>query len=286
MNQRPDEAGSGQCPCEDTALFQILQRRNCAERERVIDLEWEDTQCKATEPYHAAEQDDAGKPYAADIGHGENVFVRRIFEKETGKGLICRYHEAETPAKTFGLSWWSVQGIAYDEVMRQTVEALRAEQKMAFHALEMLESPEASREKAVRMERISSQARILFDEMKEIEAPDLERYQKMERGEIQEAEYRQKRAQMQQQIQEKDPAFSNLLEQMKELNKAFDRRNPWIRRYSSLEIPETLTKEQVRKWISRLTVKDMAKVEVEIPEEYEWWKDQLPAAWMEAEAWN
>ncbi|MCD8022719.1 MAG: hypothetical protein LUF30_07040 [Lachnospiraceae bacterium] len=212
----------------------------------------------------------------------ENVFVRRIFDKDTGKSLIFRYHEGEDPEQTFGLNWWSTSSIPYDEVMRQeAVTALRTEQRNAIHAQQLLESGDGAREKAERLEVLGEQARRLFKELQEIEEPDLEWYQRKEQGEISETEYREKRSGIDDDFSRREPAFSEVMEQAMQLNKVFDRRNPWIRLYTGIEIPEVLTKEQARKWVGRLTVKDMTTVELSVPKEYAFWKEQLPESWME-----
>ena len=47
-----------------------------------------------------------------------------------------------------------------------------------------------------------------------------------------------------------------------------------------INIPDTLRKEHIRKWVDRVLIENTEKVEVILPKKYTDWRDMLPAVWI------
>ena len=78
----------------------------------------------------------------------------------------------------------------------------------------------------------------------------------------------------------KEKVFAELMEQVDTLEKVFSKHNPWVELYSSINIPDTLRKEHIRKWVDRVLIENTEKVEVVLPKKYTDWRDVLPAVWI------
>lgn len=206
----------------------------------------------------------------------DNIFVKQIFDKATGAALVCRIHQTADPYQTFGLESWQKKTIPYDDVMGQTVECLRSEQRKAICAKEWISSDVGQEEKRRRRDIFAAKAKGLFEKMAELEKVHLHYYCNSGSDE----DYARHRERINAELMEKERLFKELMAQVNELDLAFSHRNPWIVFYESLNIPDRLTKEQVRKWIHKVLIRDMSWVEVVLPEKYTRWRDMLPLqAW-------
>lgn len=212
----------------------------------------------------------------------DNAFIKQIFDKKTDRPLMCRLHREEPPYQTFCIGFWDKARISYDYVMGQAVEALRREQKKAVRAMEAVQGEEAGAVLSARKDILAQQAKKLFGEMTEIEKPYIPAYRRMEADEISESEHKALRQEITDRLAEKETAFAAIMDEVEMLETAFSKRNPWIKFYAGIEIPDVLVKAQIRKWIDRVTVEDMERVEVIFPAEYMRWREMLPSEWIDA----
>lgn len=209
----------------------------------------------------------------------DNAFVKQIFDKTTGKPLMCRLHQDDTSYQTFSNGWWDKERISYDVVMEQAVAALRRERDQASHVLKRLDAGDGEAEKEQRKQPLAERMRQLSQQVAQLSRQQLSLSRMWEKGELSEEDYEAHRAEVSAQLAEKESHISELMERADKLETAFSSRNPWIQLYANLDVPERLGKAQVRKWIDRVLICNMETVEIVFPEAYIYWKKQLPKEW-------
>lgn len=212
-----------------------------------------------------------------------NDFSKQIFDKKTGAGMICRLHKGDNPYQTFSTDFWNKKRIAYEYVMEETVSVLRREQKKVALAKELITSENGQRELSKRKEVYAVRARELFAEMNEIAKIHLDYYSRKEHGELSEEEYQAYREAAWTELEIRETEFKEIMEAVGRLETAYSNKNPWLVLYGGIKIPETLTKAEIRKWIDRVLIEDIEKVEVILPPKYTEWRDMLPDEWWEGE---
>jgi DNA invertase Pin-like site-specific DNA recombinase len=211
----------------------------------------------------------------------ENAFVKQIFDKATGKALHCKVSLDRSEHQTFSYHHFCTERMEYDDVMIATVEALRSEQKQALRAASWMESEACQAEKAKIKSVLSDEAKVLFAEETKVEDEHIPLYCRREAGEIETSEYELQKADIFTRLQAVEEKFEALMEEVEAVELAFSKRNPWVQLYGKIEIPDELEKAQVRKWIDRVVVENLEKIEVVFPEKYVQWKKRLPAEWLE-----
>lgn len=211
----------------------------------------------------------------------ENAFVKQIFDKTTGKALQCKVSLDRGEHQTFSYHHFCTERMEYDDVMIAAVEALRSEQKQALMAASWVESEACQAEKEKIRAVLSDKAKVLFDEVTKVEQEHIPLRRKWESGEIETSEYELQKADIFTRMQAVEERFAALMEEVEAVELAFGKRNPWVLFYKGIEIPDELEKAQVRKWIDRVVVEDLEKIEVIFPEKYVQWKKRLPAGWLE-----
>jgi hypothetical protein len=157
------------------------------------------------------------------------------------------------------------------------------EQRKIELAKEWIASDLGQYEKQRRKAEFAKQARVLFEEMAELEKVHLHYYCMSVSGDITEDEYLQYREQINAELTQKEALFQSLMKQVDELETAFSSRNPWMMFYGNIKVPDKMKKEEIRKWIDKVLIENVEKVEVVLPTKYIRWRDMLPIQEMEAE---
>lgn len=210
----------------------------------------------------------------------DNAFIKQIFDKASGATMLCKLHKVDEPYQTFSLGFWDSKHIQYDTVMFEVVAFLREEQRKAKQALQYILSDMGKAEIERQRELIADKARTLFNEMAELAEERMNVYCQMVSEDISEAEFESSNNILWSQLCIKEKVFAELMEQVDTLEKMFSKHNPWVELYSSINIPDTLRKEHIRKWVDRVLIENTEKVEVVLPKKYTDWRDVLPAVWI------
>lgn len=211
----------------------------------------------------------------------DNAFIKQIFDKASGATMLCKLHKGNEPYQTFSLGFWDSKHIQYDTVMFEVVAFLREEQRKAKTVLRYILSDVGISEMKRQRELIADKARTVFNEMAELAEERMNVYYQMVNEGISEAEFESSNNIIWSQLCVKEKVFAELMEQVDTLEKIFSKHNPWVELYSSIDIPDTLKKEHVRKWIDRVLIEDTEKVEIILPKKYTEWREMLPAVWVE-----
>ena len=115
--------------------------------------------------------------------------------------------------------------------------------------------------------------------MAELQKTNLIYYTMRECGNLSDEVYEKYREQIWAELMEKDTVFQSIMDSVEELEIAFSKRNPWIVYYGDIKISDKLEKSEVRKWIDRVIVENLEKVEVVLPSKYTVWWELLPGEW-------
>jgi DNA invertase Pin-like site-specific DNA recombinase len=205
-----------------------------------------------------------------------NAFMKQIFDKTTGKPLHCHLFLEPEEYMTFNIHHDAAERIGYDIVMQTVVGAIKAEREKAKLALEWIETEDGIKEKENQREEFAERAKELFMELSLIEQEHIPLYCQKENGVISDMEYQFHKKEILERLSEKETEFAALMEEVEKLELAFSKRNPWIQLYNDLNVPDTLTKPQIRKWIDKVLVENLETVEVIFPNKYTQWRDRLP----------
>lgn len=196
-----------------------------------------------------------------------NPFAERITDRDTGHRIASSVL-VSSGERIFRLRYPEPADISYEkryircsEVMEAVTDALKAEKKKASCAREMLR---AGRGNAARQERCCpclERLREIFYQMAEIESRNVPAYLRWQAGEISEDMYREQYGENVREIEKLEILFREQMEKLDGIDLAFSEKNPWIRLYADIEIPEELTRAQARKWLERVEVARFEAVE-------------------------
>ena len=215
------------------------------------------------------------------VQKSENAFIKQIFDKTSGRSLMCKLHRVDEPYQTFSLEFWSKKKIHYDKVMEEVVSFLRKEQYATARALQWIMSDDGFRAKEERRAFLARRAKGLFDELVILEEQHLLDYCNKENGYMTTEEYSHREKISTEKRSKNERAFQEIMEQLDELELLFSKRNPWIVFYGNLKISDKLTKNEIRKWLDKVFVENFETVEVVLLEKYTAWRDKLPNDWRE-----
>lgn len=193
----------------------------------------------------------------------DNAFIKQIFDKQSGKSLICRRYTDHGIYQMFHRDWnQTSEGIRYDFVMEEVSRAVCRETEQASWILSELETGGLEKEKNRQIKMLAAQAEELFAELDDHLRRRLAIYQNGQAGKCLGQEEMETLKKMDERIFALNQQCDSLMERVQNTQIAFSRNNPWIRLYHGAVVPEKLTKEEIRKWIDRIQIENLCKVEV------------------------
>lgn len=221
-----------------------------------------------------------GRRIPENVLRSENAFVKQIFDKETGKSLICRRYTEDGGHQMFHKNWFALsEGIHYETVVNEAFAAIMAEKALAEQIAAILSSDKGKRERERQLGCMAEEAEQLFWQMAEYERRRLSAYSRFRDCDIPETELQIEMGNADGMLAVLGGQFENLMRRVKTVKQAFSMKNPWIVLYKSAALGNTLSKKEVRKWISRVLVEDFRTVEIEMLKQE--WKEFFPCEWLE-----
>lgn len=191
----------------------------------------------------------------------DNAFSNRIFDSKTGKRLLFM-EVPETKQKVF-IAWKPLcymtiadraHNLPYYELENIVMERLRAEKALAEKVKTRMTDCDAEVERNLNVLR--NKASHLFWGMETM----------VRNGQTESLT---------------DEAFTQVMKEEHLIRMAFTPQNPWVEKFSGLELGEHLTAEQVKSTVAQIRVTDLKDVEITLQESE--WKQMLPKEWMEGE---
>jgi hypothetical protein len=207
-----------------------------------------------------------------------NPLVKRIVDKETNHSLLV-YEQIASKEKIFRFRYpapkvdYEKLYIPFEEVMENVKRLLSQEMAKAEVARLQIESGNAAAEKERRKKPYQEQTMALFEKMADVEKELLV----CSREDT--AESAKRRETLLEKQKEYDTELQQNIDAMKELEKLFSLKNPWLQLFQSGQDYERLTGDIVKKYVALIQVYRFQTVEM-VPNQQSW-RDGLPQEWFE-----
>ena len=214
-----------------------------------------------------------------------NLLFKKIYDKESGKGLLCRTSEDESrQVYSFDKGYKCFSGkapfIESEKIFREILSALEKEKMQAAHIDRVLDlNPEKVKQC---MDAGLLQYRKRANEIvAHLMAKDDERiavYREYEQGSISLEQVEEYEHQYQVAIQKQEAAFKKVMLAVNDIEKAFSHGNPWLMKFRAISIPEKLERTHLKEWLDHVWIVDFEQVEVILQESE--WKGFFPEEWL------
>ena len=214
-----------------------------------------------------------------------NLLFKKIYDKESGKGLLCRTSEDESQQiYSFDKGYRCFSGkapfIESEKIFREILSALEKEKMQAARIDRVLDlNPEKVKQC---MDAGLLQYRKRANEIvAHLMAKDDERtavYRKYEQGLISLEQVEEYEHQYQVAVQKQEAAFKKVMLAVNDIEKAFSHGNPWLMKFRAISIPETLERAHLKEWLDHVWIVDFEQVEVILQESE--WKRFFPEEWL------
>lgn len=214
-----------------------------------------------------------------------NLLFKKIYDKESGKGLLCRTSEDESQQiYSFDKGYRCFSGkapfIESEKIFREILLALEKEKMQAAHIDRVLDlNPEKVKQC---MDAGLLQYRKRANEIvAHLMAKDDERtavYRQYEQGSILLEQVEEYEHQYQVAVQKQEAAFKKVMLAVNDIEKAFSHGNPWLMKFRAISIPEKLERTHLKEWLDHVWIVDFEQVEVILQESE--WKRFFPEEWL------
>lgn len=214
-----------------------------------------------------------------------NLLFKKIYDKKSGKRLLCRTSEDESQqVYSFDKGYRCFSGkapfIESEKIFREILSALEKEKMQAVHIDRVLDSnPEKVKQC---MDAGLLQYRKKANEIvTHLMAKDDERtavYREYEQGSISLEQVEEYEHQYQMAVQKQETAFKKVMLAVNDIEKAFSHGNPWLMKFRAISIPEKLERTHLKEWLDHVWIVDFEQVEVILQESK--WKGFFPEEWL------
>ena len=214
-----------------------------------------------------------------------NLLFKKIYDKKSGKRLLCRTSEDESQQiYSFDKGYRCFSGkapfIESEKIFREILSALEKEKMQAAHIDRVLDlNPEKVKQC---MDAGLLQYRKKANEIvAHLMAKDDERtavYREYEQGSISLEQVEEYEHQYQVAVQKQEAAFKKVMLAVNDIEKAFGHGNPWLMKFRAILIPNKLERVHIKKWIDSVWVEEFEQVEVILKESQ--WKRFFPEEWL------
>ena len=214
-----------------------------------------------------------------------NLLFKKIYDKKSGKRLLCRTSEDESQqVYSFDKGYRCFSGkapfIESEKIFREILSALEKEKMQAAHIDRVLDlNPEKVKQC---MDAGLLQYRKKANEIvAHLMAKDDERtavYREYEQGSISLEQVEEYEHQYQVAVQKQEAAFKKVMLAVNDIEKAFGHGNPWLMKFRAILIPNKLERVHIKKWIDSVWVEEFEQVEVILKESQ--WKRFFPEEWL------
>lgn len=212
------------------------------------------------------------------------LFVKKIFDAETGRKISQRnFKTGETvflfASGTNQLPRDKSTYISFETVIAEVRKVIQREMELAEQIKKKLSAREAESEKYKWLKQYSQRAWTIFEEMEQVEKERIPLYQNYQTGKINEEEYLERKEEIRDQLSMYDGDFSELMEEVSVIEKAYSNKNEWLETFKKENLPKELQPEHINKWIEKVLIRDFKEVQVCLSKQE--WKKYFPAEWME-----
>ena len=217
---------------------------------------------------------------------GINILNKRIYDKETGKALMCMKSPVEPNDRVYTLKkrirYLSKEEqkktIPYSVVMDAVKKALRYETALVDQIDKILQTEEPQIYLEQELQGFRKSAQELLEQMNAVYEERMKLHRLHGAGQLSAEELAEKDDACQVKLMQIEQQFTLIMAQVEERRTAFSRINPWLALYRKIVVPDKLERRHIMQWVDRVAVVDFQKVEVGLREQD--WKNKLPQEWL------
>ena len=214
-----------------------------------------------------------------------NLLIKKIYDRASGEGLLCRTSEDETmQVYSFDKGYRCFSGktpcIESTVIFEAIRSALKTESVQAGYIRELLETnkDEVERCRNEVLLPCREQARTLVDAMSAKDAERAAFYRKYESCEIGQEQLEEFEVEYQAAIEELEAKFKEVMLEVSVIEKAFGYANPWLLKFKDCTVPEMVERTHIKEYVDRVWIEDFENVDV-VLQEIEW-KRFFPKEWL------
>ena len=191
---------------------------------------------------------------------------RIVFIDPNRKFKFRVYKRGKSAYKAFSLENRSLE-VDMDDILDNVRKTVIAEQKLCRNVLSRLDDLSAMRYWEDLVERdFKCKAREIYERCVDIQKDNIPLYIKLRQGEITEDEYLKYHSHMIAELEPLDDQLNGIIAEMKKRKRLFRKDNPWLLRFTSQVIPECLTPNDIKRYVSSITVLDDGSIFVNLLE--------------------
>ena len=189
---------------------------------------------------------------------------RLVFIDPNRKFKFRIYKRDKSTYKAFSLENRSLE-VEMNTILAEVRNAVIAEQKLCWNVLSRLDDLSAMRYWETLVERdFKCKAREIYERCVDIQKDNIPLYIKLSNGEITEEEYLKYHSHMIAELEPLDDQLNEIIAVMKKRKRLFSKDNPWILRFTAHVVPESLTPDDIKRYVSSITVRDDGSVYVNL----------------------
>ena len=217
---------------------------------------------------------------------GVNILNKRIYDKKTGKALMCMKSPIDPNDRVYTLKknirYLSKEeqkkSIPYGVVMGAVKEALRNEAALVDQIDEILQTEQSQDYLEQQLQDYRKSALKLVEQLNTVYEERMNLHRMYEDGRINAEELEQKEDTCQVKLMRIEQQFALIMAQVEDQKAAFSRINPWLALYRQIEVPDELERSHIMQWVDRVAVVDAQTIEVGLKQQE--WKYKLPQEWL------
>lgn len=212
-----------------------------------------------------------------------NPFVKLIVDKETNHTLNV-YEQISSKEKIFRFRYPAPRVTGYeklyiscDEVTGEVMQLLALEKKKAQIVKTLIENGSAEVEKEKRKRENREKAVLILEQMASIEQKLMENSRVYEANGMSHQNYEEMRNCLLAKQKAYDAELQQNIDAIKELEKVFSLKNPWLQLFQSYSEEEPITAVLAKKYLDSVLVYRFQSVEI-VTRQQEW-REKLPQEW-------
>ena len=214
-----------------------------------------------------------------------NLLFKKIYDKESGKRLLCRTSEDESQqVYSFdrGDKCFSGKALCIEtgKIFGAILSALEKEKSQAAYIDKIVDMDREEVKRYMDAEllphREKAQEIVLVLSAKNDERTAV--YRKYEQGSISLEQLDEYECQYQATVNEQEAKFKEVMLAADEIEKAFSYGNPWLMKFRSISVPNKLERVHIKKWVDSVWIEKFEQVEVICKESQ--WKRFFPEEWL------
>lgn len=217
---------------------------------------------------------------------GANILYKRIYDKETGKALMCMKSPVDPNDRVYTLKkrvrYLSKEeqkkSIPYRVVMDAVKEALQNEAALVDQIDKILQTEEPQIYIEQELQEFRKSAQKLFEQLNTVYEERMKFHRQHQEGQISAEDLTEKEDSCQVMLMQIEQQFASIMAQVEERKTAFSRINPWLKLYRKIEVPDELERRHIMQWVDRVAVVNTRTIEVGLKQQD--WKYKLPQEWL------